>query len=126
MGDKFYFEDLGIRNVLIGGNRRFDIEKVIENAVYRHLIRLGYKVNVGQMYKSEIDFVAENSDGIIYVQVAYLLQSQETIDREFGNLMLIKDSYPKYVVSMDLLYYAVNEAGIKHIYLRDFLKKTDF
>ena len=126
MGDKFYFEDLGIRNVLIGGNRRFDIEKVIENAVYRHLIRLGYKVNVGQMYKSEIDFVAENSDGIIYVQVAYLLQSQETIDREFGNLMLIKDSYPKYVVSMDLLYNAVNEAGIKHIHLRDFLKKTDF
>lgn len=126
MGDKFYFEDLGIRNVIIGGNRRFDIEKVIENAVYRHLVRLGYKVNVGQMYKSEIDFVAEGKDNIIYVQVAYLLQSQDTIDREFGNLMLIKDSHPKYVVSMDLLYNAVNENGIKHIHLRDFLKKNDF
>ena len=126
MGDKFYFEDLGIRNVIIGGNRRFDIEKVIENAVYRHLVRLGYKVNVGQLYRSEIDFVAENRESIIYVQVAYLLKSQETVDREFGNLKLIKDSHPKYVVTMDSLYDNVNDEGIKHIHLRDFLKKNDF
>ena len=59
LGDKFYFEDLGIRNHIIGGNRRFDIEKVMENAVYIHLCRMGYKVYVGQMYKAEIDFVAE-------------------------------------------------------------------
>lgn len=126
MGDKFYFEDLGIRNIIIGGDRRFDIEKVIENAVYRHLVRLGYKVYIGQLYKSEIDFVAVNRDNILYVQVAYLLQSQDTVDREFGNLKLIKNSHPKYVVSMDSLYDVVNDDGIKHIHLRDFLKKNDF
>ena len=54
LGDKFYFEDLGIRNHIIGGNRRFDIEKVMENAVYIHLCRMGYKVYVGQMYKPEM------------------------------------------------------------------------
>lgn len=104
LGDKFYFEDLGIRNHIIGGNRRFDIEKVMENAVYIHLCRMGYKVYVGQMYKAEIDFVAEKADSVAYVQVTYLLASEETVEREFGNLKLIKDSHPKYVISMDRLY----------------------
>lgn len=122
LGDKFYFEDLGIRNHIIGGNRSFDIEKVMENAVYCHLARLGYKIYVGQMFKAEIDFVAEKSDGVVYVQVTYLLASEETIGREFGNLKLIKDSHPKYVVSMDRMYTATNIDGIKHIHLRDFLK----
>lgn len=122
LGDKFYFEDLGIRNHIIGGNRRFDIEKVMENAVYNHLARLGYKIYVGQMFKAEIDFVAEKSDGIVYVQVTYLLASEDTIEREFGNLKLIKNSHPKYVVSMDRMYTPTNIDGIKHIHLRDFLK----
>ena len=122
LGDKFYFEDLGLRNHIIGGNRSFDIEKVMENVVYNHLTRLGYKVYVGQMYKAEIDFVAEKSDSTIYVQVTYLLASDDTIQREFGNLKLIKDSHPKYVVSMDRMYNTANVDGIKHIHLRDFLK----
>lgn len=124
LGDKFYFEDLGIRNHIIGGNRRFDIEKVMENAVYIHLNRMGYKVYVGQMYKAEIDFVAEKADSVAYVQVTYLLASEETVEREFGNLKLIKDSHPKYVISMDRLYSQTNIDGIKHIHLRDFLKMT--
>ena len=124
LGDKFYFEDLGIRNHIIGGNRRFDIEKVMENAVYIHLCRMGYKVYVGQMYKAEIDFVAEKADSVAYVQVTYLLASEETVEREFGNLKLIKDSHPKYVISMDRLYSQTNIDGIKHIHLRDFLKMT--
>ena len=124
LGDKFYFEDLGIRNHIIGGNRSFDIEKVMENAVYNHLRRLGYNVYVGQMYKAEIDFVAEKSDSMVYIQVTYLLATPETIEREFGNLKLIKDSHPKYVVSMDRMYGPTNVDGIKHIHLRDFLQLT--
>ena len=65
---------------------------------------MGYKVYVGQMYKAEIDFVAEKADSVAYVQVTYLLASEETVEREFGNLKLIKDSHPKYVISMDRLY----------------------
>ena len=125
IGDKFYFEDLGIRNHIIGGNRKFDIEKLMENVVYQHLVRLGYHVYVGQMFKAEIDFVAEKAGSTLYVQVTYLLSSQETIDREFGNLQLIKDSHPKFVVSMDTMGEGINIDGIRHIHLRDFLKTTD-
>lgn len=124
--DKFYFEDLGIRNVIIGGNRRFDIEKVMENIVYKHLARLGFTVYVGQLHKTEIDFVAENPDTTIYVQVTYLLASEETVKREFGNLQLIKDNHPKYVVSMDRVYGLTNVDGIKHVHLREFLKMDSF
>ncbi len=124
LGDKFYFEDLGIRNHIVGGNRKFDIEKVMENVVYNHLCRLGYKVYVGQMHKAEIDFVAEKKDSVVYVQVTYLLASEDTVEREFGNLKLIPDSHPKYVISMDKMYSQTNVDGIKHIQLRDFLKTT--
>ena len=124
--DKFYFEDLGIRNTIIGGNRQFDIEKVMENVVYKHLARLGYTVYVGQLQKAEIDFVAENQDGRIYVQVTYLLATEDTVKREFGNLNLIRDNHPKYVVSMDRTYGMTNIDGIKHVHLREFLKMEKF
>lgn len=124
--DKFYFEDLGIRNVIIGGNRRFDIEKVMENIVYKHLARLGYTVYAGQLHKAEIDFVAESPDTTIYIQVTYLLASEDTVKREFGNLQLIKDNHPKYVVSMDRVYGLTNVDGIKHVHLREFLKTDSF
>ena len=100
------------------------MEKVMENAVYRHLVRMGYKVYVGQMYKSEIDFVAESSDNQVYIQVTYMLSSEETVEREFGNLKAIKDSHPKYVVSMDRMAGIINLDGIRHMHLRDFLKST--
>lgn len=122
LGDKYYFEDLGLRNHIVGGNRSADIEKVMENAVYLHLLRMGYKVYVGQLHKTEIDFVAEKNGSTVYVQVAYLLTSQETINREFGNLKLIDDNHPKYVISLDRMMGDVNADGIRHIYLRDFLK----
>ena len=124
--DKFYFEDLGIRNTIIGGNRQFDIEKVMENVVYKHLARLGYTVYVGQLQKAEIDFVAEKQDGRIYVQVTYLLATEDTVKREFGNLNLIRDNHPKYVVSMDRIYGMTNIDGIKHVHLREFLKMENF
>lgn len=120
--DKFYFEDLGVRNALVGGNRNFDIEKLLENVVYKHLSRLGYNVYVGQLTKGEIDFVAEKQGDTAYFQVTYLLSSAETVEREFGNLKLIKDNHPKYVISMDNLFGQTNIDGIRHMHLREFLK----
>lgn len=122
LGDSFYFEDLGVRNHIVGGNRRFDIEKLIENAVYRHLLRLGYTVYIGMLHKAEIDFVAEKQGSTVYIQVCYMLASQETVEREFGNLQMIKDSHPKYVVSLDRMYGDTNIDGIRHLHLREFLK----
>lgn len=122
VNDKFYFEDIGIRNSLVQGGLAQSMEKVIENAVYLHLIRLGYDVTVGYLQKAEIDFVATKGDQTIYVQTTYLLSNEETATREFGNLALIKDNFPKYVVSMDSLYSGTNYQGIHHMHLRDFLQ----
>lgn len=124
--DKYYFEDLGLRNLLVGSNRAKDIEKVMENAVYLHLKNLGYKVTVGTLPKGEIDFVAEKGGKPIYIQVAYLLNEDSTVKREFGNLMLIPDNYPKYVVSMDPITKPKDYDGITHIPLRTFLLTDAF
>ena len=121
--DKFYFEDNGIRNALAGGTREGDIEKVIENIIYQHLIRLGYQVYVGQLQAGEIDFVCTKPDGQrIYVQASYIIVDQATREREFGNLRVIKDNYPKYVISMTPLVTSNDDNGITHLHLRKFLK----
>jgi hypothetical protein len=119
--DKYYFEDLGLRNLLVGGNRSQDIEKVMENAVYLHLKHLGYKLSVGALPGGEIDFVAEKKGKTLYIQVTYLLADASTIEREFGNLMKIQNNYPKYVVSMDPITRLKDYNGITHIPLRTFL-----
>ena len=122
--DKFYFEDNGIRNALAGGTREGDIEKVIENIIYQHLIRLGYQVYVGQLQAGEIDFVCTKPDGQrIYVQASYIIVDQATREREFGNLRVIKDNYPKYVISMTPLVTSNDDNGITHLHLRKFLKE---
>lgn len=119
---KYYFTDHGLRSYLSGFDIRGSIEKVIENVIYLHLLRRGYEVSVGIMRAGEIDFVAAKSGSIIYVQATYLLASDQTIEREFGNLAAIKDNYPKYVVSMEPVVGTFkNYPGIKHIHLRDFL-----
>lgn len=103
-------------------NLRGSIEKVMENVVHNHLRICGYKVTVGILRVGEIDFVATRGEQTVYVQVAYLLASQETIDREFGNLAAIRDNYPKYVVSMDPVTGEMPEyPGIHHVHLRKFL-----
>lgn len=119
--DKFYFEDLGLRNLLVGSNRAKDIEKVMENAVYLHLKNLGYKIMVGTLPNGEVDFVAEKGGATIYIQVTYILKDDSTIEREFGNLTKIQDNYPKYVVSMDPISTPKDYEGITHISLRRFL-----
>lgn len=122
--DKFYFEDNGIRNALAGGTREGDIEKVIENIIYQHLIRLGYQVYVGQLQAGEIDFVCTKPDGQrIYVQASYIIADMATREREFGNLRAINDNYPKYVISMTPLLTHNDDNGITHLHLRKFLKK---
>ena len=121
---KFYFEDNGIRNALAGGTREGDIEKVIENIIYQHLIRLGYQVYVGQLQAGEIDFVCTKPDGQrIYVQASYIIADMATREREFGNLRAINDNYPKYVISMTPLLTHNDDNGITHLHLRKFLKK---
>lgn len=122
--EKYYFEDLGLRNVLIRSGNTNDIEKRIENVVYMHLIRLGWTVRVGQLRSAEIDFVAEKNDQTIYIQAAYLIMSEETERREFGNLLAIPNNYPKIVVSMNPLLSETNYQGIIHLHLREFLKRS--
>ena len=120
--DKFYFEDNGLRNTLAGGSREGDIEKVIENIIYNHLIRLGYEVTVGQLQAGEIDFVCQKPEGqLLYVQASYIIADDATREREFGNLRAIKDNYPKYVISMTPLVSRQDSDGITHLHLRRFL-----
>lgn len=122
--DKFYFEDNGIRNAIAGGTREGDIEKVIENVIYQHLIRLGYKVYVGQLQVGEIDFVCTKAEGQrIYVQASYIIADETTREREFGNLRAINDNYPKYVISMTPLLTRNDDNGIVHLSLRKFLSE---
>jgi len=122
-GGKMYFEDFGLRNAIVGGFKLNDIQKVLENAVYMHLIRNNYTVFVGQMRNTEIDFVAEKENVKTYIQVAYRLQLDKTIDREFSNLLAIKDNFPKMVITMDELA-GTDYQGIRHIHIRDFLSEN--
>lgn len=119
---KYYFSDHGLRNLLCGFNLRGSIEKIIENVVLNQLLIRGFSVSVGILRAGEIDFVATRGNQKIYIQVTYLLASDETIGREFGNLASIKDNYPKYVISMDPVGGDMPEyPGIKHLRLREFL-----
>jgi len=119
IGEKYYFENLGIRNIVMG-YRPEDLGKILENVVYNHLLYSGWEVMVGVFETNEIDFVCRKNGETMYVQVALRLDEQKTIDREFGNLLKIKDNYPKFVITNDQ-FYGNTFNGIKHIYIRDFL-----
>lgn len=94
----------------------------MENAVYLHLLRKGYRVFVGKDGDQEIDFMAERDRERLYVQVTYLLGNDSTIQREFGNLLAVADNYPKYVVSMDELKVPNTYKGIEQLHFREFLQ----
>lgn len=123
IGEKYFFEDIGLRNCHVGFSLQRDIHKLIENAVFLHLQGLQYEVFVGKKDNLEIDFVAVKQGKRIYVQATYLLADENTQKREFGNLSSIQDNYPKYVVSLDEFYRQSDNEGIKHIHLREFLMK---
>jgi len=120
IGEKFYFENLGIRNSLVGYKIN-DLGKILENAVYNHLLFKGNKVQIGVLGSNEIDFVAEKNGEISYYQVALSIQQEETWKREFGNLAKIKDHYPKYVITKEP-WKGNTYKGIKTVGLREFLK----
>jgi predicted AAA+ superfamily ATPase len=121
VGEKYFFEDLGLRNAIRSFDFRRDVNKLMENAVYMHLLRTGYQVYVGKIGDKEIDFMAEREGERLYLQVTYMLFDQKTIDREFGNLIIIADNYPKYVITMDEVSAGASFKGIRQIHLREFL-----
>ncbi len=119
INDKFYFGDLGLKHSIIPYNSN-DIGKVFENLVYNQLVSKGYTVYVGKLKNMEIDFIA-NKNGITkYIQVAYLLPDEKVRQREFGNLLKIKDNYEKIVISADELL-SGDYKGIKQVHILDFL-----
>jgi len=118
-GEKYYFENLGIRNAL-WGYRLEDRGKIMENVVYNHLLFRGYQVQVGTLGALEIDFVAQQAGERVYVQVALSINESQTMEREFGNLKKINDNFPKMVVTLDAFQGNTNE-GILAMDLRSFL-----
>ena len=124
-GGKMYFEDFGLRNSIVGGFKLTDIQKILKNAVFMHLVRNNCKVFIGQFRDKEIDFIAERGSKKWYIQVAYKLILDKTIDREFGNLLNINDNFPKMVVTMDELA-GIDYQGIQHIHIIDFLQNKFF
>lgn len=121
--EKYYFQDLGIKNRL-AGTANFQINQVIENVIFNHLLILGYEINVGIEAEKEIDFVCNRNGKKLYIQATYLLADQKVVDREFGNLLAIKDNYPKLVISLDD--YAPDDInGVRHIHLREFLTQFE-
>lgn len=121
IGEKYYFEDVGLRNAIIGFNQRADLHKLLENVVYLHLLHQGYNVYVGKLGHKEIDFMGERNGVKIYVQVCLTLLQEDTVTREFGNLEQIDDNYPKYVVTFNDPFVGDNYKGILQKNLIDFL-----
>lgn len=119
--EKYYIADHGIREAIIGNNTK-SIELILENIVYIELIRRGYKVFIGKVGDKEVDFVAFKNNNPTYFQVSYLMETKDTRDREFGVYKLIKDNFPKYVISMDKVDFS--QDGIKHENIIDFLLKN--
>ena len=123
VNEKYYVADHGIREAVFGGNKK-DINLVLENIVYMELLRRGYTVTVGKVGSKEIDFVCEDHGNKLYVQVAYLLASEDTIQREFGVYDHVRDNFPKYVVTLDE--FDMSRDGIKHRNIRDFLLEDEW
>ena len=87
---------------------------LLENAVYLELRQSGYSVYVGSIRDKEVDFVAMKDDRVIYLQTTYMLETEQTIEREYSPLLSINDNYEKYVVSLDEIQLPSKE-GIRHI-----------
>lgn len=117
--EKFYVSDISIVYATMGNRDRM-ITGILENIVFLELKRRGYKVYVGKLDTHEVDFVAERNGNKIYIQVAYKMENENTVKREFGNLLNIDDQYPKYVVTMDE-FWSDSIDGVKHLFITDFL-----
>lgn len=123
VNEKYYVADHGVREAVFGGNQR-DINLVLENIVYLELLRRGYVVTVGKVGDKEVDFICESQGNRLYIQVAYLLASEETIQQEFGVYERVRDNYPKYVLTLDE--FDMSRDGINHRNIRDFLLEKEW
>ena len=121
--EKYYVADCGLRNANVSSNLGRDIDQLLEVVVYREMRRRGYAVTIGREREKEVDFVCQKGADRLYIQVAYLMPTQETREREFGVLMSVPDQYDKLVLSMDKFDFSAN--GIQHRYLPDFLVGDD-
>ena len=121
--EKYYAADHGLRRAVVGGNAGADVDQVLEGVVLRELVRRGWRTTVGRLGDREIDFVCERAGERRYVQVAYLMPTPETREREFGSLEAIGDQWPKLVLSLDRRDMGRN--GVRHRYLPDFLLDPD-
>lgn len=117
--EKVYAADHGMRRAVVGGSAFRDIDRTLGAIVYHEFVRRGYDVRIGRVKEKEVDFACENGNGRIYVQVAYVMESEATRNREFSALMAVPDQYPKMVLSLDRVDFS--DSGIVHRYLPDFL-----
>ena len=99
---KYYAVDTGLRNYLLGKKANTDMGHIVENIVYLELLRRGYKVYVGKVDEYEVDFVAENREGIKYYQVALSVREEKVLERELRSLEKTGDYYPKYLLTLDV------------------------
>lgn len=123
--EKYYLMDHGFHHALVENNSAW-ITRTIENIVYIELLRRGYNVNVGRLDETddanepkEIDFVCEKSGKYVYIQVAYILSNEETVNREFSPFFRIPDRFDTYVITADRFDFSRN--GVKHLNIIDFL-----
>lgn len=123
-GYKYYIVDLGFRNYLLGKKAGQDMGHILENVVYLELLRRGYKVYTGKVDDLEIDFVAQNKDGIAYYQVSLTTRDEKTLERELKSLQKTGDFYPKYLLTMDRDLETDYE-GIRKINVIDWLLDTN-
>ncbi len=121
--EKFYLSDPSLLYAVMGFSNR-KISGILENIIYLELKRRGYNVFIGKLGNKEIDFIAEKQNDRLYIQVAYKLESETTVNREFNPLLSIKDQYPKYVVTMDE-FWKESVQGVRHMYIADFLLGND-
>lgn len=122
--EKFYLSDVSLLYATMGYKDRL-ISGILENIVFLELKRRDYKVSIGKLDNKEIDFVAEKANSKCYIQVAYKLDNQDTVNREFSPLLAIDDQYPKYVVTMDE-FWSESIKGVKHFHIANFLIDKNF
>ena len=122
--EKFYLGDVSLLYAVLGYSDQ-KISGILENIVFLELKRRRYTVYIGKFGTKEIDFIAEKQGARIYIQVAYKLESQETVNREFSSLLEIRDQYPKFVVTMDEFWQG-NVEGVQHFYIADFLLSKEY
>lgn len=120
--EKYYLTDHGFHHIIIDDNKKW-IPRILENIIYIELLRRGYTVHIGKIKNKEVDFVCEKNKSKIYIQVSYILNTPETLQREFEPLEKIPDNYPKYVLTMDELDFSQN--GIIHMNIIEFLKSDE-